>query len=614
MKFLNWLFIFIIFLPPVISADETVRNPQTELGNLEIKLNAASEEDKIYLLNELAESYRDVSPRKSIEYAKQALNIAQETMNEKEKAVALSHLGIAHKNLSDYDKSLEYHMNALKIREKTEDKKDIAESLHNIGVVYDYLNNFTKALEYYQKALKIREDIGDKKGIAASLHTIGIIHHLSSRYTHALEYYQKALKIREDIGDKKGIASSLNNIGFLYKDILNYSEALEYYLNSLKIFNAIGDKYETANISNNIGGLYLILKKYDPAIFYLEQGLNLAKEIEAKELIRENYAIYSDLYAAKRDYQKSLEYYKLSSKVKESIFTGETNARIADMQTEYETEKNQKEIELLKKDNAIKELELNQQKLLRNSFLGGFAGVLILAIVMYNMYRLKKRAHSELKEAHTIIRAEKEKSDKLLLNILPVRVANDLKEKGSTIPESFENVTVYFSDIVGFTNLSTKLEPEFLIDELNEIFTAFDNIIEKNQCERIKTIGDAYLCVCGMPEKNPNHAVNIVKSAIEIIQYLSERNQHTNIEWKIRIGIHTGKVVGGVVGVKKYIYDVFGDTINTASRMESNSEPMRINISEVTYQLIKDNNFRFIKREPVSVKGKGMMKMYFIEK
>ncbi|WP_207680024.1 adenylate/guanylate cyclase domain-containing protein [Desulfonema magnum] len=532
--------------------------------------------------------------------------------DKKEKANALHNIGVAYKNLSNYDNALQYHLNALKIREAAGDKKAIADSLHYIGVVYDYSNNFDKALEYHFSALKIRKEIGYRKGIANSLHNIGVINHRLNHYTKALKYYLNALKIREEIGDKKAIAGSLNNIGVIYKNIINYVRSLEYYLKALKMFEELDDKYETANISNNIGELYLKLKDYDKAFSYLEKALKIAREIGAKELIRENYEFHSDLWAAKGNYQKALEYYMLSSKVKDTIFTEESSAKIAEMQTIYETEKKEKEIELLKKDNAISQLELARQKLLRNSFLGGFGFVLILAFVVYNRYRLKKKAHAELEAAHHIIKLEKEKSDKLLLNILPLRVANDLKEKGKTEPESYENVTVYFSDIVGFTKKSAELDPKFLIDELNDIFTAFDNIIEKNHCERIKTIGDAYLCVCGMPEENSNHAKNVVRSAIEIIEYLKKRNHHTKAQWEIRVGIHTGKVVGGVVGVKKYIYDVFGDTINTASRMESNSEPMKINISEATYHLVK-HKFKFVERETIVVKGKGDMKMYFID-
>jgi class 3 adenylate cyclase len=217
-----------------------------------------------------------------------------------------------------------------------------------------------------------------------------------------------------------------------------------------------------------------------------------------------------------------------------------------------------------------------------------------------------------VKERTHELEQEKEKTEELLLNTLPLKVVNDLKTNGYTDPESFENVTVYFSDIVGFTNISTSLEPAVLIGELNEIFTAFDDIMERNNCERIKTIGDAYLAVCGMPDKHDNHAQLMARAAIEIREYLEERNLKSEINWKIRIGLHSGKVVGGVVGVRKYIYDVFGDTINTTSRMESNSEPMRINVSETTWQLIRDQ-FKFTARDPMEIKGKGRMKMYFLE-
>ncbi|MCD4747159.1 MAG: adenylate/guanylate cyclase domain-containing protein, partial [Bacteroidales bacterium] len=207
---------------------------------------------------------------------------------------------------------------------------------------------------------------------------------------------------------------------------------------------------------------------------------------------------------------------------------------------------------------------------------------------------------------------EKEKTEELLLNTLPLKVVNELKENGKSEPESFDNVTVYFSDIVGFTDISSKLDPKALISELNEMFTVFDDIMVKHNCERIKTIGDAYLAVSGMPRKNKNHAENMVNAAIDIKHYLENRNDSSEIKWQARIGIHTGKVVGGIVGVRKYIYDVFGDTINTASRMESNSEPMRINVSETTYMILKDK-YNFIKRETINVKGKGSMKMFFLD-
>ena len=206
---------------------------------------------------------------------------------------------------------------------------------------------------------------------------------------------------------------------------------------------------------------------------------------------------------------------------------------------------------------------------------------------------------------------ERQRADELLLNILPADVAQALKDTGEVKPQRFENVTVCFADIVDFTSLTSRYEPEFVVDELNDLFTAFDNIMEKNQCERIKTDGDAYLAVCGMPEENEHHARNIVKSAIEMTQYLRHRNERSEVKWQMRFGIHSGEVVGGIVGVKKYIYDVFGDAINTASRMQDHSEPMKINVSESTHRIVGED-VNFIEREASEVKGKGKMQMYFV--
>ncbi len=216
-----------------------------------------------------------------------------------------------------------------------------------------------------------------------------------------------------------------------------------------------------------------------------------------------------------------------------------------------------------------------------------------------------QQANLELSRAHR-------KADELLRNVLPTRVAEELKEHGSARPERFEEVTVFFSDFVDFTTRAAALPPETLLEELNEMFTAFDGIVTGNGCERIKTVGDAYLFVCGMPDPDESHAEKVVHCALEIRDYLVRRNLDAAYPWQLRIGIHSGPVVGGVVGIQKYIYDVFGDTINTASRMESHSEPMRVNVSEVTWERVKDR-FDGLPRPPVDVKGKGPMRMFFVE-
>jgi len=220
-------------------------------------------------------------------------------------------------------------------------------------------------------------------------------------------------------------------------------------------------------------------------------------------------------------------------------------------------------------------------------------------------------ANIKLLELNEKLAEEQKKSAKLLRNILPERVIADLETNGKSTPELFDNVTVFFSDIVGFTSISRTLEPAVLIAELNSIFTGFDHIFTGNGCERIKTIGDAYLSVSGMPEPNATHCANILKSALEARAFLEERNRTSTLQWRMRMGVNSGQVVGGIVGVEKYIYDVFGDTINTAARMEQNSEAMKINVSESTYELAK-GLFNFTPREPIEVKGKGVMRMFFL--
>lgn len=209
------------------------------------------------------------------------------------------------------------------------------------------------------------------------------------------------------------------------------------------------------------------------------------------------------------------------------------------------------------------------------------------------------------------IAEEKKKNEELLLNILPPKIVTELKSFGLSKPEHFESVSVMFTDFQNFTSTTEKMSPDLIISELNDIFSNFDMIIDQFGCTRIKTIGDSYLTVCGLPELDQNHAEKLVSCGQAFIKYLEKRNESSEIKWKMRIGINSGAVTAGIVGTKKYLYDIFGDTVNTASRMESNSEPMRINISEATKNLL-GNKFSLEERQAVSVKGKGLMTMFFV--
>ena len=225
----------------------------------------------------------------------------------------------------------------------------------------------------------------------------------------------------------------------------------------------------------------------------------------------------------------------------------------------------------------------------------------------FNPAVVKARVDTQME----LIQRRKE-TERLLNNILPGKVIEDLKESGGSKPELFSDVTVLFSDFVDFTEISTRTAPETLINELSELFTAFDDIMEKNRCERIKTIGDAYLAVCGMPNSDANHAENVVRAAVEMMAFLNERNASSPFQWKSRIGIHSGPVVGGIVGTKKYIYDIFGDTVNTASRVENSSETMKISITDSTRKLLPDT-FHCTPRGAIELKGKGVVELFFVD-
>lgn len=542
---------------------------------------------------------------KAIDYCLQALEMDENSGDSVKIAKSLNNIGTLYDSWSKYDKAIDYYERSLKIKQSLNDSTGIALTLSNIGLVYKAWGEYEQALEYIKEALRVARASGNNKVVAMRLINLGLIYHRMKKYNEALEHYNEALNVNIKTGDSENIATIYNNIGALYKDTKDYKNAINYLELALVKYRELSFDIQAATVLSNMGDIYLKIGDYENAGKYLNESLDLTIHEENSKQTKVNYELLAKLFAAKGDHEKSLHYYKKYTAIKDTLFNAEKHRQIAAFEIMYETEKKDKEIQLMKQNDIIQELDLKKQKILRNSFLFGFAFVLILAVIIFYGLVQKRRA------ARTI-EAEKEKSDELLLNILPAKVATDLKIRGTTEPEMFENVTVYFSDIIDFTEKSNELEPQVLISELNDIFTGFDNIIENNHCERIKTIGDAYLAVCGLPESNPKHADNIVNAALEIIEYLKARNETSKHKWQIRIGIHSGQVVGGVVGVKKYIYDVFGDAINTASRMEANSEPMRINISQTTMELVK-YRFEFEDRGDIETKGKGRIKMYYVK-
>jgi class 3 adenylate cyclase len=208
---------------------------------------------------------------------------------------------------------------------------------------------------------------------------------------------------------------------------------------------------------------------------------------------------------------------------------------------------------------------------------------------------------------------EKRKTEDLLGNILPQHVVRELKDKGASSPRLFDDVSVMFTDFVGFTEIAQRLTPEQLISQLNEIFTGFDAIVERHHSERIKTIGDAYMCVSGLTGSDSMPTKNLITVASEMLDFAAQFNEDSNTSWQIRIGIASGSCIAGIVGTKKYQFDLFGDTVNTAARMEAYSSPGLINVDERSFELTKnDTGLVFDARPLTHVKGKGDQKMFFV--
>ncbi len=416
------------------------------IDSLKNQLNIVEGKEKVEVLNELAKAYFYESPQKTIEYGNQALNLSQkldyvegeaqalkiigggyyylsnyekalecyqnsieileEIGDEQKNASTYNSIGIIYDELADFNKALKYYLMSLKINEKIGYKKGIAISLNNIGLIYWNLSNYDKTLEYYQKSLKIFEELENKRHIAHLLNNIGIVYKSLNDQDKALDYYLRSLKIKEQLGDKKGIANSLGNIGIIYKNLKNYDESLKYYLKALEMTEEIDDKWGTANTLNNIGNLYVKQQKYDKAFLYLEKGLKLAKEIKAKSNINNSYFFFSELFSDKKDYKKALEYFKLYSAVKDSIFNEESSVKIAETQTKYETEKKEKENELLKKDLEISSLQKLRLLLL---LLGS---ILILAVVMI-FFILRVRVNHRLRIINKDLAISKENTEQI---------------------------------------------------------------------------------------------------------------------------------------------------------------------------------------------------------
>ena len=322
------------------------------------------------------------------------------------------------------------------------------------------------------------------------------------------------------------------------------------------------------------------------------RSLKLAEQYQLKEQISEANLKLSELYEKAGNPDEAFKYYKNHIAYRDSVNDINSVQKMADLRTDFEVSRKQVEVDLL-----------NQQKRnQRNILISLFIILGLGAILLGTLYWYYKN-----------ISREKKRSESLLLNILPAETAKELKQNGKVEAVKFDQVTVLFTDFVQFTKVAEQVEPVQLVKSIDYYFKEFDEITTKYGLEKIKTVGDSYMCACGLPTPNPSHARNVINAAKEMIELVRNELNATDglSHFEIRIGVHTGPVVAGIVGIKKWQYDIWGDTVNIASRMESMSKPGRINLSETTYHEIKDE-FPCEYRGEIEVKNRGPMKMYFL--
>jgi len=525
-----------------------------------------------------------------------------------------NNLSITNAVLGNMEESVSYALKALSIFENMNDSSNMAKIFNNLGARYSEMEYFDEALEYYQKAAEINESLKDSSKLAYNYGNMGLLYYDLLENEKALNYFHKAIALQDTLHDKFNFSISLHNLALGYNRIGEYKKAMKYEKRAYALSQEINDELGIITSLNGMAAIYK--EKGEPliALEYFHQSETIAKKIGARYYLINIYESMAGLYAKTNDFKNAFIYNQKFNTLKDSIMTTEKDKALQKVKA-YENEKKQQEIQLLTKDTEIQKLNLKRQKTIRNSVMAVGALILLLSIGLLNRYRYVRKTRNELSEKNKIINHEKERSDELLLNILPAETAEELKNTGQSEARHFDMVTVMFTDFKGFTFMAEKMSAKELVNDIDYCFKQFDKIVSKHNIEKIKTIGDAYMCAGGLPVANTTNPNDVVLAGLEIQQFMLDLKEKRIAEnkpyFELRLGIHTGPVVAGIVGSRKFQYDIWGDTVNIASRMESSGEVGRVNISQMTYEKVK-SQFDCEYRGKIKAKNKGAIDMYFV--
>ena len=528
-------------------------------------------------------------------------------------ASSTNNIGAIYYSLGNYPKAIDYYKLAVKIDDELGNEAETANTIQNIGNIYFVLNDFNNAKVYYERAENSFEKFEDEEELALVKSSLGRIYLKEKNYDKALLYFNASLQLATKSNDKQVQSEILYNMGKLYDSRNNQIEAIKYLKQSILIADEIKNNLQKSTSLVALGNVYLDFNKKNAAISNCNKGLRLAQQLNAVSIQKEACKCLYESYKSTNNPLKALQYNEQMYVLRDSLNLKQTSAKILNMQ--FEKEMLLDSIAHVEKERRA---ELAHQQIIqkkekqRNIFIIAGCFALIIAVGIFSRLRLVKRSKARLQ-------IEKDRSEHLLHNILPEEVAEELKQKGYVDAQDFETASILFTDFKSFTETAAHLTPQQLVEEINTCFKAFDEIIEYYQIEKIKTIGDAYMAAGGLPKPDANAVKKTILAALDMQAFITKRKQENTLKkvpaFDMRVGIHVGPIVAGIVGVKKFQYDIWGDTVNMASRMESNGVIGKVNISNATYALVKNEpDFIFKYRGKIQAKGKGELDMYFVSK
>lgn len=581
---------------------------QNLADSLELVLAAGdyAEEDYLSILFKVAGNHTD--PDKKLEYSRQLIDAAAAAGSDHYRYKGYMEQGTAYRLKSDLANALESYFVGARIVSEEGNLGEQAKIFVAIADVYSIMGNHQNATRYYEDAIEILRTQQDTITLASALLNAGDEYFNYGSLDSALLYFRESEALCRQTNFELGVAYNLGNLGLVYAEQGRDELAENNIRQAVQYLESLEDYYPISVYLLYMADIYLRRGNTTQAINYVQRSLEMARQYGLKEQVSEANLKLSEIYQQTGDWQRSLDHYKQFIVYRDSVQNLDAVQQMADLRTDFEVSQKQGEIDLLEKEAEIQHLRQSRQR--KFNYAAGIALLffLLLAFGLYRRYRYISRTTA-------IIEEEQQRSDQLLQNILPAETARELKESGKVQARKFDSVTVLFTDFKEFTTYSEQLSPEKLVESIDVYFSKFDEIMEQYGLEKIKTVGDAYMCAGGVPFPTPDHAEKMVRAALDILDFVqtqAARDNNDLARFEVRIGINTGPVIAGVVGTKKFAYDIWGDTVNIAARMETTGETGKVNIAENTYQLIKDT-FHCTYRGEVDVRYKGKMKMYFVE-